>query len=401
MPIHKDISFESQQFQALINNDLVFVSNNFEIYDNLKDYWLTTASCFSDLEMNQLFVSKGANPHFSAEENFTNAIFQNKLDLVQFYVSQGCILLNEDDTHLGGAIMNAISHDNLDMLKYLINIGCNIHIDTDYAFNRGIAENSIRCVSYLIENYQMSYDPNNDYNIQKIIEHNYYQIFNYLLNNIQKPLSFNFNAYLPHLFTHGHPEIFDLFVQYDLINETLFIQHFESLIYYFPNQQKLYEHFSYNYSEWFQKALDKTIEKTRVFSILEFVLSQQYFHDNTSTKLDISYFNIIIKIPFINKVIASQPSIISELLLKNISNKNNLELLECTFQPDYIHEQKIQSILNSILPDMIEKSFFSSLLKLIFKKSFSSQFDTLNKIYSYYKLELLMMKKSSSKRHKI
>lgn len=394
MPMHADISFQSIEFKELTNNNIDFVSNNFDIYEPLKDAWLTVASCFCDLPMNVLFISQGANPKVHAFENFNNAIFQNKLDVVQLYVAHDCILIGNDDVHMGGAIMNAINHDNLDMLKYLISIGCNIHLDSDYAFNRGIADNAINCVTYLQENFDMYYDLSVDYNIKTIIQKNHYQIFDYILNLNKKQLTFDFNSVIKNLFTLGHPEIFDIFVKHGLLNEGIFINNFYSIFYYFPMQEKLYDHIERQYHDWFNKGIHKTMEESEVKSLIKFVVSQNYSNNkDIAILLEREHLNILSTVPFIDHFISSHPYYISEVLLENIANHNNIDLLTYNFKEDYIKLPNIQKVLNNILPQLIEEKFFASLLKIVFQKPVPfmndlTEFETLNKIYSYYKLNV-------------
>lgn len=401
MPVHKDISFSSLEFKALINNDLAFVEHNFHEYVNLKDYWLTVASCYSDLPMNQLLVSKGCNPNFNGTENFSNAIFQNKLDVVEFYVSHNCYILGKDDNHLGGAIMNAVEHDNLEMLKYLIDLGCDIHVDSDYSFNRGIAENSIKCVTYLLQNYSMSYNPDISYNIEKIIKDNHFNILDYILSSIEKPLNFNFSKEVHNLFTKGHTEIFDIFVHYNLMNEDVFVNNFETILYYFPFKQDLVNHFQHNYSDWFQKGMHKTVDDQKLKNILEFVISQKYFDKFEGIDFTKEHLSTILKIPFVHSFIERNPYFISTILLNNITNKNNIDLLQHHFKPDFIKDPQIQSILDTLLPQLIEKENFPYLLSIVFQQPFDTHLENLSKAQSYFKLELSMTNKLKTKRKKI
>lgn len=400
MPLHPKISCNSDNFIALQENNLDYIKDNFESFESLKDYWLTVASCYSNLSVNEFFVSKGANPNFNNTENFTNAIFQNDLEVVKFYASHNCILLNNDNDHLGGAIMGAIGNNNVEMLKYLIDLGCNIHLDNDYAFNRGIAENSFECIRYLVENFQMSYNPTIDYNIQKIIQDNSYSILDYILNLIPKPLNFDFSNDLQHLFSKGHPEIFDLFVYYGFINEENFIQHFQSILYYLPAQIVLFNHLKNNYSEWFDKAQNKDIDVSKVKTIIDFVVSQKYSNETTHS-LDFENLELLKNVVFIKKFIEQQPYFISETLLKNINHKNNMELLEYSYQSEFIKQNSIQVVLNEVLPQVVEQSYFSDLLNIVFKEPFETSFSNLVKIYSYFKLDNSMQRKLKNKLSKI
>lgn len=321
MPLHEDILCDSYEFKALMNNDVEYVKKNFSAYDTLKDYWLTAASYYCDIEINNYFIEQGANPNFEGAENFTNAIVQNNLNLVKFYVSHNCILLESDDIHLGGAIMEAINHDNVEMLTYLISLGCNIHLDNDYAFNRGIAENAKNCVKYLVKNYQMSYNPFEDYNIQKIIVDNSYEILDYILGIISKPLNFDFSTQINYLFRKGHPEIFDVFVKYKFIDEDKFIKSFPSIFYNFPNQTSLYNHLKNNYSNWFDNAQRKSLEEPEIKRLLDFVLCQQYNDQNTY--LTVELLEEIQSISFIHKFLKSKPYYFSQIFIEHIENKNN------------------------------------------------------------------------------
>ena len=123
MPIHKDIKFSSPEHKALENNNFEFIKNNFHLYEPLKDYWLTAASLYCNLEINQFFVQKGANPLFAKEENFTNPIAQNNIELVKYYYSLGCFLPGLTEERCGGAICYAVENDNVEMIDYLIKLG--------------------------------------------------------------------------------------------------------------------------------------------------------------------------------------------------------------------------------------------------------------------------------------
>lgn len=401
MPLSKDISFNSLEFQALINNDISFVEKNFNEYVNLKDYWLTVASCYCDLPMNQFLVSKGCNPNFNGTENFSNAIFQDKLDVVEFYFSKNCYTLGQDDNHLGGAIMNAVENDSLEMLKYLINLGCDIHLDSDYAFNRGIAENSIKCISYLLENYSMSYHPDISYNIEKIIANNHFKILDYILKHIKKPLTFNFSKEIHNLFTNGHPEVFDIFVYYNLIDEDLFVNNFENILYYFPFKQDLIKHFQNNYPDWFKKGINKTIDNSKLKNILEFLFSQKYFDKFEGVNFTKKHLSTLLKIPFIYNFTDLNPYFISEILLTNLNNKNNIDLLKDNFKPDFIKENKIQSILDIVLPQIIGDEKFNDVLNIVFQKPFNTHLENLSKIQSYYKLNSKIVNNFNTKTKKI
>lgn len=387
MPLTDKISYKSNEFNALINHDINFVVDNFHLFEESIDYWLTAASCFSSLEINQLLVEKGANPNFNQTENFTNAIFQNNLELVKFYVQHNCVLLGEDENRLGGAIMSAIEHDNLEMLKYLIELGCDIHLNEDYAFNRGIASNSIRCIQYLVTHHQMTYCPNVDYNNQQIIEKNYHQMLDYVLSLLKKPFNFSLGHNANQLFSKGKPEVFDVFVKHGLMNKENFIEYFENIIYYFPFQKELYIHLKNNYNDWFYEAIHKPIEDKKMGDILNFVLSQKYF--DKSEQFNFEYFDIeeMTKIPFIDKFIQKNPSFISECFLKNILYKNNMDNLAYFYKKEFIDNSQIQSTLTEILPSLVDKNQFLPLLNIVFGKPFISEHVLLNKFYSYYKLQ--------------
>lgn len=399
MPLHRDISYNSPEFNALRQNNLDYIKNNFKLYENLKDYWLTAASCYSNVDINTYFIEQGANSNFYGTENFTNAISQNNIALVQLYVSHNCILLESDDVHLGGAVMCAINNDNVDMLKYLISIGCNIHLDNDYAFNRGIAENAKSCVKYLAENHSMRYDPSVSYNIQKIISDNSYETFQYVINLIAKPFNFNFSNQINFLFSSGHPEIFDLFVDMEFINEETFVEHFYSIFYNFPEQQKLYEHIKSNYSNWFEKAQNHNVETSKTQRMLDFMLSQK--HNKIDNYLTIDLIKEIQKCSFICNFLKNQPYYLSQVLLENIEQKNNRELLEYTYQSSFIHEKNIQKTLDDILPNIVDSYYFSDFMKLLFKETFTTEFSNLNKIYHYFRLDNSMITKNKQKFKKI
>lgn len=382
MPLTKEISYSSLEFSALVNKDFNYIKDNFHLYKEHLNTWLTAASCFSSLEINQFFVSQGANPHFNKTENFTNAIFQNNLELVKFYVSLNCILLGQDDTHLGGAIMSAVEHDNLDMLKYLVDLGCDIHLDNDYAFNRGIANNSVQCIKYFVENHKMTYTPDIDYNIQQVIEKNYFHIADYIFSLVAKPINFSFEKNINTLFSKGHPEIFDIFIKYDLINEKNFMEEFHNVFYFFPSQEKLYQHIKINYNTLFEKGISQTGIDNKVENILSFVMSQKY-NDNIMTT---SYIEEISSVPFIKNWINKKPNFITQVLIQNIEQKNNLELLSYTYKADFIHAENIQNALNSVLPTLVDKDIFFPLLHIVFQKKFNTNLMDLNKIQSYYNL---------------
>lgn len=399
MPLHPDILCESEPFKALINNDVSYVKNNFHLYNKLKDYWLTAASYYCDIDINNYFIQQGANPSFGGSENFTNAIVQNNLNLVKFYVSHNCILLQSDDVHLGGAVMEAVHNDNVEMLKYLIELGCNIHLDNDYAFNRGIAENAKNCVKYLVENYQMSYDPFEDYNIEKIISDNSYEILDYIINLIAKPLNFDFSKQINNLFSKGHPEIFDVFVKHNFVTEEKFIENFQAIFYNFTNQTNLYNHLKNNYSDWFDKSQRKNIEENQVKRLLDFVLSQKY--NDKNTHLTVQLLEEMQSITFIDDFIKAKPYYFSQVFIEHIENKNNKILFEHTYQPSFIQEKSIQQTLNNKLPQLVDNDYFSDLLKTVFKQDFITELSDLNKIYHYFRLNNSMPNKNKGKLKKI
>lgn len=183
---YKKVNYNSSAFHALENNDLEYVKNNWHEYEDGKDDWLHIASCYSNLDINKLFIHHGANPLDNNNENFFNAIYQDNLELVQYYVSLNCFSFKKDD-FLGGPLSEVFTNDNVELLKYLLDLGCNIHLDNDYAFNRGFAHNSKKCISYILQNYDkypVTYNQNDSYNHQEMIKHNYYELCHFMLSHL-------------------------------------------------------------------------------------------------------------------------------------------------------------------------------------------------------------------------
>ena len=57
------------------------------------------------------------------------------------------------------------------------------------------------------------------------------------------------------------------------------------------------------------------------------------------------------------------------------------------YKEDFIENSQIQSILTEVLPTLVDKNQFLPLLSILFKKPFISESASLNKFYSYYKLQ--------------
>lgn len=399
----KKINYTSKTFNALKNNDIEYIKTYWHEYEDCKDDWLHVASCYSNLEINKLFIHNGADPLDNKNENFFNAIYQNNLELVQYYVALNCFSFIKDG-FFGGPLSNAFENDNVDLVKFLLELGCDIHLDNDYAFNRGLAYNSKKCISYILNNhkqYPVKYNPFEEYNHQEMIKNNYYELCNFILDHLTHPLTFNFDNYLPLLLSCGKPEMFDVFSHHGLINKEKFIIYYPNLLYYFSEQSDLYQHLKENYRDWLISAENITIQKEteKNFTIslkndflkernidteIQKIISFQFNHPNPKNPITLKKFQQLLEIPLFDAIKDNHLFFVHHCL-DNLHKANNLYILQKYFSINMLSHEKISEKIVNKIKTYIDEPFFNEFMYTIFKEYKNMQHPELDKFFLYFK----------------
>lgn len=402
MNLHK-VNYSSPTFYALENNDFEYVKNHWNEYENAKNDWLHVASCYCDLPINKFFIDNGANPLDNNNENFFNAVYQNNLELVKFYVSLNCFSWVKDD-FLGGPLTDAFKNDNLDLLIYLLELGCDIHLDNDYAFNRGFAHNAKNCISYILQNYDkypVKYNPYESYNHHEMINHNYYELCHFMLSHFPHPLEFNFDDYLSHLFYYGKPEMFDVFFHHGLINKEKFIIFYPQLLFHFSSQQELYHHLKKNYSELIFEAenIDSQTQIEEQISVLlpditflknrsiqkeiERIISFQFSYPNSNNPMTIELFDDLLKIPLFNTFKDNNNKLLF-LVLDNIEKENNLSFFKYFLSPNIFTNEILLDKIVFTIKKHINDDFINNFMNIVFTDYQKNGHHELDKMFIYY-----------------
>lgn len=398
------VNYSSPTFYALQNNDFEYVRNHWSEYEDAKNDWLHVASCYSDVPINKLFIDNGANPLDNNCENFFNAVYQNNINLVKFYVNLNCYSLIKED-FLGGPLTDAFSKDNLELLIYLLELGCDIHLDNDYAFNRGFAHNAQKCISYILQNYDkypVKYNPYESYNHQEMINHNYYELCHFMLSHFHHPLEFNFDSYLSHLFYYGKPEMFDVFFQHGLLSKEKFLIFYPQLLLNFSSQQELYHHLKKNYTELLIEAeninIQSQIEEKISFILpditflknrninqeIERIISFQFTSPNSQYPITIELFQDLLKIPLFNKFRNNNELLLS-YVLENIEKGNNISFFKYFLTPNIFENEILLDKIVLKLKKHINDDFINDFMNIVFTDYQKIGHHELDKIFIYYK----------------
>lgn len=402
MNLHK-INYNTDTFYALQNNDFEYVRNHWNKYENSKNDWLHVASCYCDIPINKFFIDHGADPLDNNYENFFNAVYQNNIDLVKFYVDLNCYSLIKED-FLGGPLTDAFKNDNLELLIYLLELGCDIHLDNDYAFNRGFAHNAQKCISYILQNYDkypVKYNPYESYNHHEMINHNYYELCHFMLSHFPHPLEFNFDNHLSHLFYYGKPEMFDVFFHHGLISKEKFIIFYPQLLLNFSSQQDLYHHLKKNYSELIFEAenIDSQTQIEEQISVLlpditflknrsiqkeiERIISFQFSYPNSNNPMTIELFDDLLKIPLFNTFKDNNNKLLF-LVLDNIEKENNLSFFKYFLSPNIFTNEILLDKIVFTIKKHINDDFINNFMNIVFTDYQKNGHHELDKMFIYY-----------------